>query len=760
MRHLVLFLLASFAFGQIPNSATAGAPGVSSAIGLEQNAAYQMHKFRVAYAKTRDGVSDTKILFIGDSITAGNGSTLYGSYPTYGAYPSRITLGSNPVIQAKPSLGLFPGIADTRFTLGTGWSGYGGGYGFGAASAYLANGAAGTLVYTAGTQNGTSDTYTVYYYRFSGGGGFSAIATGGSSSGTISTNGADAVLSTTITASAANSTNTVTITNVSGQILILAIDASLSTRKNVRLANAGVVSTLASGGGSADWNSAASLLSINAYAPDLCFIALGTNDAFVAAATKATFKAAMQTLITNCQTSGSVVLVTPPPTSDGTVAALITQYIAALQELSVTNSVPILDIYGRWGSTFQTTLMNDAYHPNQVGYWDMGAAFSDFLQTVISFDPVTAISQIQDEGSDLTARPTVSFVGAGVTAADSGGKTVVTIPGGVSSGMFSAVTATAPSFSATPTFSLADVSAQSPVRIEPGVMTAAVTSVTFTNKSKGAKWSIRWKQDGTGGRALTHGASASGTCELAMSTALNAETTQFYEVGEDGTTVNGVGCIGTSGQQRDVETAAPGTPASGAFVCWYDSTNHIYSCKANNSATVSSSAVPLTCTNQVFSALSAAGVFTCRAVVSNDLNITATTCSAQFVRSISAGAVGTCASIVRADLPASTLTNTTNVTVVAPRQYHVCTSTCTVTVPAPAAGYEFCARNGNNVTTVITFAAIGSSAMYENTASTAYGTAGTGTLVSGGAAGDKICIVGLDSTHYQVWSYNGTWTVN
>jgi hypothetical protein len=96
----------------------------------------------------------------------------------------------------------------------------------------------------------------------------------------------------------------------------------------------------------------------------------------------------------------------------------------------------------------------------------------------------------------------------------------------------------------------------------------------------------------------------------------------------------------------------------------------------------------------------------------------------------------------------------------APRAYYVCTTTCTITVPVPAAGYEFCILNDDNVSTVITLAAIGSSARYENTARTAYGTAGTGTFVSGGAVGDKICIVGRDSTHYLTVSYNGTWTAN
>lgn len=89
-----------------------------------------------------------------------------------------------------------------------------------------------------------------------------------------------------------------------------------------------------------------------------------------------------------------------------------------------------------------------------------------------------------------------------------------------------------------------------------------------------------------------------------------------------------------------------------------------------------------------------------------------------------------------------------------------CTTTCTITMPVPAAGQQYCVRNANNVSTVITLSAIGSSARYENTAHTAYGTAGTGTFVSGGAVGDQACLVGKDSTHFDVWSFNGTWTAN
>lgn len=90
----------------------------------------------------------------------------------------------------------------------------------------------------------------------------------------------------------------------------------------------------------------------------------------------------------------------------------------------------------------------------------------------------------------------------------------------------------------------------------------------------------------------------------------------------------------------------------------------------------------------------------------------------------------------------------------------VCTGTCTVTVPVPAAGVQYCVMNDDNVATVITLSAIGSSARYENQARTAYGTAGTGTFVSSGAVGDMVCILGRDSTHYLTASSNGTWTAN
>jgi hypothetical protein len=109
--------------------------------------------------------------------------------------------------------------------------------------------------------------------------------------------------------------------------------------------------------------------------------------------------------------------------------------------------------------------------------------------------------------------------------------------------------------------------------------------------------------------------------------------------------------------------------------------------------------------------------------------------------------------------PLATGSSTGN-TLTAPDGYFVCTAACTVTPPVPAAGYQFCVMNDDNVSSIITLGAIGSSAYYEKTARTGYGTAGTGTLTSAGAVGDMICIVGRDSTHYLSPTYVGTWTTS
>ena len=176
------------------------------------------------------------------------------------------------------------------------------------------------------------------------------------------------------------------------------------------------------------------------------------------------------------------------------------------------------------------------------------------------------------------------------------------------------------------------------------------------------------------------------------------------------------------------ETAAPTTSAP---TCYIDSTTHLFTCKNASNVVVGVLTTPLTSrtANQFCTYLSATG-----------------SCNP--------------AAIAAADLPANPLpTPSGSFTISLPHGYGKCTTTCTVTVLAPtAAGDDFCVWNGVGVSTAITLAAI-SGVQYGKTDMSAYGTISTAATATA-AAGNKICMVAPDTTHWDAVSFVGTWTMN
>lgn len=88
----------------------------------------------------------------------------------------------------------------------------------------------------------------------------------------------------------------------------------------------------------------------------------------------------------------------------------------------------------------------------------------------------------------------------------------------------------------------------------------------------------------------------------------------------------------------------------------------------------------------------------------------------------------------------------------------ICTGTCTVTPPATGstvAGMQFCVQDDDNISTVITIAAV-ASVQYETQARTSYKAANTA-IASGGAVKDQACYVARDATHWNMFSSTGTW---
>jgi len=84
----------------------------------------------------------------------------------------------------------------------------------------------------------------------------------------------------------------------------------------------------------------------------------------------------------------------------------------------------------------------------------------------------------------------------------------------------------------------------------------------------------------------------------------------------------------------------------------------------------------------------------------------------------------------------------------------------TYNLPTAAAGKQFCFTNSNNATAantgVLTIATSATGQFIVFTDGTLSATGGN--ITSGGAAADASCVVGVDSTHWQLYVQRGTWT--
>jgi hypothetical protein len=90
-------------------------------------------------------------------------------------------------------------------------------------------------------------------------------------------------------------------------------------------------------------------------------------------------------------------------------------------------------------------------------------------------------------------------------------------------------------------------------------------------------------------------------------------------------------------------------------------------------------------------------------------------------------------------------------------QIYVCqtASPCAIVLPTPAAGVQYCVMNDTTVVSAIRVTPPGG-VQLTNTSYT-YNSPGA-TLTSTGAAGDQMCFLGRDTTHYLLASYTGTWS--
>jgi lysophospholipase L1-like esterase len=347
------------------------------AIGIKSLQSFLMqnlYKFRVALARQATGGAVVTVACVGDSTTAGalsdadSGNYRMNSWPkiladllSTAGYPSSSS-NAFGASEGPADAGGPPGSWDSRIA-GTGSFGavsgvmtLGGGM-FGQASA-----AAGTLSFTPGV---STDTCDIWYYDQ--GAVWTTNIDGGATISTIT--GGNTLIFKKATISYAAGAHVINLVWSSGLGNVVGFDAYTAAVPKMRIWNFGAGGYI-SGHLSANWVWGP-LVVIGAVAPDLTIISIGIND-WAQGIPIATYTSNVQTFITKCLLSGSVILMTPFP-SDASVSPLATQaqFITAMQSLATLNNVAYVDENFNLVSKARMTavgLGSDVNHPNNLGY--------------------------------------------------------------------------------------------------------------------------------------------------------------------------------------------------------------------------------------------------------------------------------------------------------------------------------------------------------------------------------------------------------
>jgi lysophospholipase L1-like esterase len=340
-------------------------------------------KWAAAVFVVRAGTRDARLLCVGDSTTVGWQGATQATSPPLAGYPATLARILNETYCAADNgLGIPPSSVsntDNRWTVGTNWS-QGTAYpevGFGGKSCnYLIAAATGALTYA--DPRIVADKFDVYYVTHPSHGTLTITATGGTPVVVDASAGGAATIGigrTTVTAAAALSSNTVSITGTAAKNnFVVGVEPYLSTAKKIRVGNAG-----AGGASAASWTAFLSASTVNAfngpvaiqaYQPDLTIIDISLNDASNAVST-GTRAAQIATLVAAAQVTGDVILMSGNPNGNALTYQAAQAAYAASDLATVGTGVGFIDFlkvarnYSAFSSLGYTF---DALHPNASGY--------------------------------------------------------------------------------------------------------------------------------------------------------------------------------------------------------------------------------------------------------------------------------------------------------------------------------------------------------------------------------------------------------
>lgn len=354
----------------------------------------QLKKWRAALSTAMSGGADAKIMIIGDSTSNGayaaGASIGDGAYPfTEGAFLARILSAKGlPINIANRMNFMGPGAAtaaslalnDPRWSVAAGWT---------PTSGMLRNTADLTDAnFTPLKPDGVTaevfDTIVIKYVKSATYAAIEVAVDGGAVAGTSVQSGTDSVGTVTVTVPLL--AHTVNIRKVAADIAktvyILSINCYNSTKSEVQLLINGFNNYKSS-----DFSALTNygyLTHVNTYAPHLSILNCSIND-IVPQTALATYKANIQTVITNCKLSGDVILRTGTSIQNG-YSTYVTgneiPYLNTLYDLAEENNLPIIDIHRDWVSWVDANaigLITNAAHPNKIGYNDVANLIAPYV---------------------------------------------------------------------------------------------------------------------------------------------------------------------------------------------------------------------------------------------------------------------------------------------------------------------------------------------------------------------------------------------
>jgi len=348
----------------------------------------QLNHWRKAVANVRAGLGRGRLIFVGDSTTLGTGAGTGGLYDLNAAYPKSfpsalsVILGNFVSTSFNSLAGFQQGQVayatyDVRATLGANW-----------ANSSSESLGAGFFQYTSGAVNnlsfapaGAFDTIVVYYYSSAPAGSATVNVDGGSSLGALTTGGTQTGAKS-LSVTTTKGTHTVNVVpDNNGTLYVDAIVTYDSTTPAIDIIQGGhfgaKIVDLVNDAGSA------AFIPLQKFAPDLTIINCTINDSN-AGTSLSSYTTNMQSLITEAELTGDVLLMVGPPSN--TTAATngtLNQYIAVLRQLAISNNIGLLNIAQRWTSYAVTNPLMpyfDTLHPEAAGYQDIGSALAGVLQ--------------------------------------------------------------------------------------------------------------------------------------------------------------------------------------------------------------------------------------------------------------------------------------------------------------------------------------------------------------------------------------------